>query len=183
MSEKQASHPYILLGIHLKKLRERQQKTLAEVSGAVEIDIDMLTQIEDGKTRPAEDILLLLISHFDIKDDEADALLDLAGYEKPKGNDTSVETSLQKQLMVLLPLDNRILFSDDAHINGNKDSLVLNFMQTDLLSNQSTPVARVGMSLPQAQKLFDLLRQALYYQAQPKALPAPKSKPDQRSSK
>jgi len=73
--------PYKPLGAVLKKMRVSRQESLAEVSGAVEIDVDTLQIIEQGSIRPNEEILSLLISHFDIKDSEADRLWSLAGYD------------------------------------------------------------------------------------------------------
>lgn len=52
-----------------------------EVSGAVEIDEKRLKRIEAGIERPAEDILLLLISHFGVADREAVQLWELADYD------------------------------------------------------------------------------------------------------
>ena len=69
MSESPA--PFMSLGNHLKYVREQARQSLAEVSGAVEIDEAYLQRIEAGVERPAEDILLLLISHFGVKDREA----------------------------------------------------------------------------------------------------------------
>lgn len=175
MSRLPSDKPYQSLGTCLKQLRVRLQKTLVEVSGAVEIDPEVLKAIEQGQTRPAEDILLLLINHFDITKDEATKLWSLAGYEMPKDEDDA-EDNPQKQLAVLMPLDNRIMFTDDILMNGNRDSLVIQFMQTDLLTYQTLPVARVGMTTDQAKKLFEQLRQTLYYNTEPKALPAPNIK-------
>ncbi|HET7827573.1 MAG TPA: helix-turn-helix transcriptional regulator, partial [Candidatus Saccharimonadales bacterium] len=83
---------YKPLGKRLKELRTRANESLAEVSGAVEIDVMELASFELGKDRPAEDVLLLLISHFGTKDDEAVKLWEMAGYglEKiPAGHGTS----------------------------------------------------------------------------------------------
>ena len=53
------SLPFQPLGGHLKYLREQSHQSLAEVSGAVEIDESALERIEAGLERPAEDVLLL----------------------------------------------------------------------------------------------------------------------------
>src|SRR5689334_16151410 len=73
--------PYHTLGKQLKTLRDRAKESLAEASGAVEIDARELAKYELGKARPNEDVLLLLISHFEAKDDEAVNLWEMAGYE------------------------------------------------------------------------------------------------------
>src|SRR5437868_7660233 len=79
MSELNKS-PYKTLGRYLKDLRVRANESLAEASGAVEIDVRELAGFELGKHRPSEDVLLLLISHFGAKDDEAVKLWEMAGY-------------------------------------------------------------------------------------------------------
>src|ERR1700683_4187621 len=78
---KESNAPYITLGQHLKYVREQSRQSLLEVSGAVEIDEDRLERIEAGIERPAEDILLLLISHFGVADREAVQLWELADYD------------------------------------------------------------------------------------------------------
>ena len=80
MSEPAKQFPFKSLGTSLKQTREKLQESLIEVSGAVEIEVDALSAIERGQDRPSEDILLLLISHFGIKDDHATKLWDLANY-------------------------------------------------------------------------------------------------------
>src|SRR6476620_9549288 len=80
MAESQKT-PFVTLGKHLKYGREQSKQSLAEVSGAVEIDADALERIEAGTERPHEDILLLLISYFNIQDQEAVQLWELAGYD------------------------------------------------------------------------------------------------------
>ncbi len=80
MQEPKRQAPFRTLGKHLKILRENQRKSLAEVSGAVEIDTDVLERIEKGEERPSEDLLMLLVSYFDLKDHEAVQLWDSAGY-------------------------------------------------------------------------------------------------------
>jgi transcriptional regulator with XRE-family HTH domain len=63
--------PYRGLGRELKALRSRAKESIAEASGAVEIDEKQLASYELGQARPSEDVLLLLISHFGAKDKEA----------------------------------------------------------------------------------------------------------------
>jgi transcriptional regulator with XRE-family HTH domain len=57
MAQKDTSAPYGLLGKKLRQLRESHRESVAEVSGAVEIEENFLTNIEAGKDRPSEDIL------------------------------------------------------------------------------------------------------------------------------
>ena len=81
--------PYKSFGRELKKIRIGMQESTAEVSGAVEIDVERLDSYEEGLVRPSEDILMLLINHFGVKDEVADRLWDLAGYNsgsRPPGS-------------------------------------------------------------------------------------------------
>ena len=80
MSQTQPTSPYHPLGQRLKALREQASESLAEASGAVEIDVRQLAGFELGQSRPSEEVLLLLVSHFGAKDDEAIHLWELAGY-------------------------------------------------------------------------------------------------------
>lgn len=154
--------PYQTLGTRLKKLRERLQETLAEVSGAVEIDVDVMQHFEQGKDRPSEDILELLISHFDLKDEEAKKLWHLAGYHEVRGDSASS--------VVVLPVDARVVYTDMLNVVVNDYGLVMNFMQTGGPNNQPLVVTRLGMSKDHARSVIELLQKTLA-QIEPKALP------------
>jgi len=167
-------YPYKSLGTLLRRMREKKQETLAEVSGAVEIDAEQLTEIERGIKRPSEDILLLLISYFSVPEEDVDKLWELAGYDRSHtGLDASHENS--QQIMVL-PMDARVVYTDMAHVVANKYGVTMNFMQSMGLNGKPLAVARVGMSREHAQRMLELLQKALA-PAEIKLLPAPK-KPD-----
>src|SRR3954470_12224031 len=105
------SDSYRTLGKHLKELRTRANESLAEASGAVEIDVRELAGFELGKDRPTEDVLLLLISHFGAKDDEAVKLWEMAGYS----TDKVPATHMINGELTMLPAagqDTRVLFTD-----------------------------------------------------------------------
>lgn len=176
MSKNKQEFPYEHLGASLRKMRQKRQETLAEVSGAVEIEIDSLTSIEKGTTRPGEDVLLLLISYFGIKEDEAKKLWEEAGYDKRHmhphlyGDDQPD----QPQAMMVMPFDLRVVYTDMAHVMINDYGVVMNFMQTAGMNNQPLAVARVGMSREHAQSVLELLQKTLAESA-PKALPAPEA--------
>ncbi len=177
MSKDNQEFPYLSLGASLKSMRQKRQESLAEVSGAVEIEVDSLTAIEQGTTLPAEDILLLLISHFNIKEDEATKLWDLAGYDKREGQPEpliATNTDTQPAVMVM-PHDLRIVYTDIAHIMVNDYGVVLNFMQGAGPNNQPLAVARVGMSREHAKSVLELLTRTIA-EADAKALPAPEAK-------
>jgi transcriptional regulator with XRE-family HTH domain len=163
MSETNKSKtPYASLGHQLKRMRVNRRESLAEVSGAVEIDIDTLHIIEQGAARPNEEILLLLISHFSIKDEEADLLWKLADY------DTEPEP---KPVAVMSAEDLRIVYTDLLHVTVNDAGVVMNFMQNG--GSQPLAIARVGMSREHALKVLEVLQKTLIV-SQQSALPAPK---------
>src|ERR1700744_589990 len=98
--------PYETLGSQLRNLRERNRESVAEVSGAVEIDETELSKIEAGAERPSEDILLLLISHFAVEDDKAAELWQLAGYdhqEDDREHESAQSTRTQTMMVMIDP--------------------------------------------------------------------------------
>ena len=173
-NKRDQERPYLILGIRLRRLREQKQETLAEVSGAVEIDMHELSKIERGASRPSEDILMLLMNHFALQDEEAVKLWNLAGYDYNLQNTSSQTESSVKQVMVL-PMDARVVYTDMVHVMVNKRGVVMNFMQEAGLGGQPLAVARVGMSREHAQSVVELLQKALSDQ-DVKLLPAPKPK-------
>lgn len=167
-----AKKPYGDLGNHLKYVRQQSNRTLAEVSGAVEIDEDYLARIEAGLERPAEDVLLLLISYFGVKDREAVQLWESADY------DSELPDSIRsddKSTVMLLALDPRTIYSDGLDVVINPAGVTLNFTQSNL-QNQPMPIARVGLSHQQAELVVKTLEQALLharYNGGSKLLPPP----------
>jgi transcriptional regulator with XRE-family HTH domain len=187
MSEQNPKSPYKSLGMQLLKLRQRLQESAAEVSGAVEIDLEMLERIENGMELPSEDILLLLINHFNVRDDEAVKLWELAGYDQHEHNGAHAdEQHLSKHpVVMLLGMDARVVYTNGVDVSADPSGVVLNFTQYTDPSQAATPIARVGMSHEQAQKVLESLQQALLrskYAAGPKALPAPRTQ-KKRASK
>lgn len=176
MNEKQSKkYPYKELGIWLKNLRQKKQETLAEVSGAVEIDPDVLSEIESGATRPSEDILMLFISYFSVREEEAVRVWELAGYNNTRENISNVEQNIQQ--VFVLPMDARVIYTDLAHVTSNKYGLTINFMQAEGLGGQPLAVSRIGMSKEHARRLINVLERSLEEPAQ-KLLPEPKKDSD-----
>lgn len=174
MSEQKHNRlPYRNLGFRLKRLREQLHESLAEVSGAVEIDPENLARIEQGEHRPSEDVLLLLITHLDPKEEEAVSLWELAGYDQTQTG-TIGSDEMAKPIVMLMQPDNRIMYSDVVNVVANDQGLVMNFLQAQG-NGQANPIARVGMSREQALRVFEALGRTL--QGTPetkKSLPAPK---------
>lgn len=168
----QSNDYFARLGGKLKSIREKLKESLAEVSGAVEIEQDLLEQFERGEQRPNEEILLLLISHFDVHDDEATKLWELANYDDKAGQEDQSKTSI-------MPSDMRIIYTDMVHVAVNNYGVIINFMQNGGSSNQPLAVSRVGMSKEHAKSVLEVLQQTLAQSEipiQPKSLPAPKAK-------
>jgi transcriptional regulator with XRE-family HTH domain len=169
MSEQAGHAPFQTLGTHLKYLREQIKESLAEVSGAVEIDEKHLEQIEAGHERPAEDILMLLINHFNMPDQEATQLWELAGYNSlPDGLPLNV-----KAAVVLLAIDARTMYTDGVEVTASGSGITMHFTQTGG-QKQHLPVARLGMSYEQAEQVLKALQQGILrgkYQRGPKPLP------------
>jgi len=166
------NHPhnhFIRLGGRLKLIREKLGESLAEVSGAVEIEQNSLEKFENGEQRPNEEILLLLISHFDIHDEEATKLWELASYDDKQEESQALTT--------VMPIDTRIIYTDMVHVVVNKYGVIMNFMQNDGPNKQA--IARVGMSKDHAKSVLEVLQNTLaqsdIVQA-PKSLPMPEAK-------
>lgn len=177
MSSEPSAEAYAILGKHLRYAREQQQESLAEVSGAVEIDEQELARIESGKQRPPEDILMLLINHFDLRDQEAVRLWELAGYEgegpeRLRLEDIAAESG--KPIIVLLGVDGRTMYTDAAEITTTEAGVTMWFGQQG--KNQTMPVAKLGMSHDQAERVLAQLQRAILqhrYGSAPKQLPPP----------
>jgi len=166
MSETDKRTPYNALGTQLKRLRERSSESIAEVSGAVEIDESELGKIESGAERPSEDILLLLISHFAVEDDKAAELWQLAGYDHEDAHDHEHEqptqgTRSQPQTLMVM-IDPRVMYSDSVEVVTNSKGVVLNFSQNAGQNGQPLTISRIGMSHDQAKMVMGVLHQALY---------------------
>jgi hypothetical protein len=201
--------PFKQFGRTLKAMRQRFQESLGEVSGAVEIAVEQLDRFERGAELPNEDILMLLISHFNLGDDEAVALWELAGYEPddrlytveeddiPDDSTGRAERSDRSDHanrpasgtpIMMIALDNRVLYTNGAEVVTDKAGLVINFIQSDNAAKnpQRYAVSRVGMSYSQAEQLLDTLNRALLhkrYLSGPKGLPPSGSSADDKRGK
>ncbi|MBP9852474.1 MAG: family transcriptional regulator [Patescibacteria group bacterium] len=163
-----AKYPYEILGALLKKLREGKKESLADVSGAVEMDEAVIADYEKGQKRPSEDILLLLMNHFGVQDDRAEELWDIAGYEstsqdqegRAPHDDESFERRAQQTMMVML--DPRVMYSDGIEVFASNEGVVMNFHQRIGVSGQPLVVSRIGMSREQARTFMGLIHKVLY---------------------
>jgi transcriptional regulator with XRE-family HTH domain len=169
MSDKADELPFKNLGDRLKIIRQKLHESVAEVSGAVEIEEQRLQRIERGQERPTEDILMLLINHFGMQDDDAANLWQLAGYDQPHNHDDQPDIHNGRTMVMIMAVDPRIIYSDGVQVTGNSSGIVLNFSQGAGTQQQLT-TARIGMSREQAAGLLSTLQQVLS-QTAPKQLP------------
>lgn len=161
-----SKHPFKLLGAKLRRLRHDAQESLSDVSAAIEIDTQFLLRIEAGLIQPTEDILILLMNHFDVDDKEALELWQQANYEKGNSNDPATP-----QIYLVPMLDNKILYTHQVDVQSNKKDIVINFSQPDIDGSPTTTM-RVGMSNAVAKELHLQLSKALIHsQASSKLLP------------
>lgn len=162
MSEnKRLDQPYQNLGKKLKNVRVNLKRTVSEVSGAVEIDSTALEQIERGEKRPAEEILALLISYFELKDEEASNLWKLAGYDDKNAATSQTTFELNQPITMVIPMDLRVVYTDMVHVMVNNFGVVMNFMQSAGQNSQPLAVARIGMSKEHARSVIEILNQSL----------------------
>jgi hypothetical protein len=140
-------------------LREKANESLAEVSGAVEIDVRELASFELGQSRPNEEVLLMLISHFSAQDEEAVQLWELAGYGVTKVSSAQMISDIS--ISTQAPNNNPILFTDVVDIMVNNYGVVMNFMQSSGHSTKPSTVARIGMSREHAKSVLQILQVTL----------------------
>ncbi len=159
MDDSKVGGSYKLLGRRLKALRVGLNESLAEASGAVEIDARVLASYEVGQARPSEDVLLLLLNHFGVKDDEAVRLWELAGYNMAKVSSAHMINDMhQSQFNTASKATSPILFTDVVDVIVNNYGVVMNFMQNNGPRSVSTPIARVGMSREHAKSVLQILQ-------------------------
>jgi transcriptional regulator with XRE-family HTH domain len=172
MSDKSQEQPFKQLGERLKAIRQKLHESAADVSGAVEIDERKLTAIETGTERPSEDILMLLISHFGMRDDEAASLWQLAGYEQPHDHDHDDEQHGRATILVMA-VDPRVIYSDGVQVHANQSGVIMSFSQANGTQN-GLVTAKIGMSRDQAKNVVKVLQDALTY-SEPRQLPGSSS--------
>lgn len=170
--------PYKNIGQRIKQWREGQHESVDEVSGAVEIDTEELMKIEQGKILPSEDILLLLVSHLGVHETEAKRIFEQAGYARTSTDQNSaIDEQMVRQMLMVIPVDNRILYSDSINLSVNKRGMVFDFLQT-VGNAQPNTVARIGMSIEHAKSVHKLLSRMIKESESPKKprlLEAPKN--------
>ena len=181
MTNRSSNPPYKNLGLRLQRIRNRYNRSITEVCGAVEIDEKHLARIEAGEEKPQEELLEQLINHYQIEDQDAINLWTLAGYDV---NDLLIEdndpmvSQMATNIIMLLALDTRTHYTDALDIHYDERGLIMDFKQS---AGQKQPlsVAKLGMSYAQAQKVYETLQSVLLrakYLSGPKQLSKGSSK-------
>lgn len=139
-------------------MRRRFRESLAEVSGAVEIDVTTLGEIEAGNKLPSEDVVMLLISHFSLHEDEALRLWRLAGFDSSLNSST---TTTQMESTNMAVNDNKVLYTDMVQVSANNYGVILNFLQGMGSDGKPSAVARIGMSREHARSVIEVLSKTI----------------------
>jgi transcriptional regulator with XRE-family HTH domain len=164
MDRENKSDRYVALGARLKFLREQWQQSVREVSDTLEIEEKMLRAYEAGKTAPPIDILDMLINHFLLTEDQAQDLRELADGPREEGDSIApgnLEEMLARQLVMFLPIDSKVVYTDSMQAIVTDNGVILQFMQQTGNNGQSMPISKVGMSRKHAEKVIEVLQNTL----------------------
>ena len=164
-------------GGQLKKIRLGANKSINDVSGAVELPVNQLKQIELGEVRPKAELIFLLANYFVLSFEKTQQLLRLAGYtRKGKGDKNKGLHSVlgglpsqrsedsQRVLLIVPELnDERTTYINETSVNVSNSGVVIEFLQSATISrdNQAKIIAKVGMSVEHASQLRSILQKAL----------------------
>lgn len=171
---------YGALGARLKFLREQWQQSVSDVCNTLEIDEKMLRAFESGKIAPPNEVLDMLISHFLLTEEQAQDLRDLAGDSRDDadaGLAGAMEDMINKQLVMFMPVDTRVVYTDSMQATVSEGGVIMQFMQQSG-NGQSIPISRVGMSRQHAERVIAVLQDTLKQHDQhgQKKLPSPDNK-------
>lgn len=152
--------PFEKFGKELRKIRTDAHKSLLEVSGAMELEPEQMRKIENGEERATEELIVLIISHFELEDKVALDLWRLAGYDRSNDN---MQTPINgAPVPVVIPMnDARVVYTDMVNVSANNFGVVINFMQGLGANNQPMAISRVGMSLEHAVSFMKVLNETV----------------------
>lgn len=158
---------FVQLGEEIKNLRLVAGESIDDVCDAVEMQPAELRKFEAGELRPEEEMLGLLLSHFEVDEIRAIRMWRLAGYgedvvKSEKGDSMSDDKKSDdgNQIRITIPNDQPVLYSDMVQVMSNQYGVVLHFLQLSP-NQQATVVSRIGMSKEHAQSLLELLKRNL----------------------
>lgn len=177
--------PHKALGDKIKHLREQWKQSVDEVSTTLEIDEKELKQIESGKVLPNDHMLEMIINHFLLSEEQALELRAMATLNQEHAHDGVfgnglMEDMLMKQVVMYLPVDNRVVYTDSMNATVNKHGMILQFMQSQ--NGKNANVSQVGMSREHAERMLSVIKTTLdkYDKSQEtKLLSPPKQKKSQ----
>lgn len=155
-------YPFAALGAKIRLYREQWNQSLSEVSGTLELDEAVLQAIESGKTLPTEDVLDMIIEHFLLTDEQADDLIKIIDDYDANTQENLVkglEELVNKQMIMVMPVDNKVVYTDSMQATVNKGGVVLQFFQS--AAGQNLPVSKVGMSREHAEKMIEVLQNTI----------------------
>ena len=158
-------HPYRAFGAKIKHFREQWKQSVSEVSGTLEIDELILKDIESGKLLPSENQMDMIINHFLLTNEQAEELRALTHiHSDPLGESLvgGVEDMLMKQLVMYMPLEQKVVYTDGMNVTVNRHGVVLQFTQNNGGTKiKPNTVCQVGMSREHAEKVVDVLKKTL----------------------
>jgi transcriptional regulator with XRE-family HTH domain len=154
---------YQEFGEKLKTIRQKAKETIDEVSAAVEMEALAIKDLEQGKAKPSEDLILMLISHFDLSEREAVSLWQLAGYSPAKTNIAGLSPDGKGivQMAFISAADAKVIYTDMVNVSSNRFGVVINFLQGLGGSSQPLAVSRIGMSHAHAKSLIEALQKTV----------------------
>lgn len=174
--------PYRAFGAKIKHFRQQWKQSVSDVSGTLEIDEIFFKEIESGKVLPTENQLDMIINHFLLTKEQADELRTLAQMQTDQQNADQliggVEDMLMKQLVMYMPIEQKVVYTDGMNVTVNQHGVVLQFTQNNGTNskNKSNTVCQVGMSREHAEKVVEVLKKTLSEHDKnhkPKHLPSP----------
>lgn len=144
-----------MIGQVLKNQRVKKHQTLAEVSGAAEIEIETLSKIEAGNLLPDEELLITLISYLKIPDDAAQDIFIIAGY---------FEEETDRLAQPGMPA----IYADSTNVINSRDGVIIDFSQPSIDGQMNT--FRFGLNQNVASELTKQLMQSLTKENKPRRI-------------
>ena len=161
---KNNEQPFKAFGAKIKHFREQWKQSLDEVSNTLEINEILLQEIESGKILPSDNLLNMMINHFLLTEEQSDELRQLANLhdsQSPESLAGGIEDMVMKQIVMYMPLDQKVAYTDGMNVTVNRHGVVLQFTQTQESKIKPVVVSQVGMSREHAEKVVEVLSKTL----------------------
>ena len=109
-------------GIKLKHIREQRHKSLKDLSKALKVSIPYVSMLENGKRgRPADGLIELICSYFNLSWEEADELKFLAKHSDINTKMNSEKLSLNATMLTNVLKNNIKWLNEEQLSNLTKD--------------------------------------------------------------